>query len=138
MANQFTRAEEQGLDKPKGANQFTTGKRTGHDQATKDRMRAEKAADLLEQELEGTVELPEGRRAAAKILMEYGKPKLAAITQTTVSEFDSMSEDELYGMVSALITSNPGLIERLGIKPQLVQSLDPEAHNHHKSDTESA
>lgn len=140
MANQFTAAEEQGLPKPPGANQFTTGKRTGHDQATKDRMRAEKAADILEQELDGTVELPEGRRAAAKILMEYGKPKLAAVTQTTVSEFESMSEDELCDLVRALITSNPGLIERLGIKPQLVSPSDasPAAHNTHDICTKAA
>jgi hypothetical protein len=105
MANQYTKAEEEGREKPKGANQFTTGKRSGHDQATKDRMRAEKAAELLEKEVDGEVELPEGRRAAAKILMEYGKPKLSAVEQTIHEE--PASETEIMAQLHTLL-ADPG------------------------------
>lgn len=105
-------------DAPKGANQFTTGKRTGHDQATKDRMRAEKAAELLEADMMGETELPDSRRASAKILMEYGKPKLATVEQVTVNELDSMNQDELESMVRALITADPTLLQRLNLTPK--------------------
>jgi hypothetical protein len=105
MANQFTKAEEEGREKPPGANQFTTGKREGHSQATKDRMRAEKAAELLEKEVDGEMELNDGRRAAAKILMEYGKPKLSAIEQTIHEE--PATETEIMAQLHSLL-ANPG------------------------------
>lgn len=123
MPNQFTKAEELGLEKPAGANQFTTGKRTGHDDATKDKMRAEHLARRLfayaaqeKDEVTGEmVELDSGRIAAAKILIDKGKPNLQAVEQTQVSEFDKMSEEEIKGLVQALITSHPRLIQELGI-----------------------
>jgi hypothetical protein len=124
MANQFTKAEEEGKEKPQGTNQFIKGTRTGHDEATKDRMRAAKAAELLEQELDGSVELKDGRRAAAKILMEYGKPKLAAVEQTVVNEYDRMSEDDLRSLVKALITSNPWLIAEIQVGLRAVDAPD--------------
>lgn len=121
--NQFTKAEEEGRDKPAGANQFTTGKRTKHDDATRDRMRAEHLAKRLyafaakqkDEETGEDVEMDATRIAAAKILIDKGKPNLQAVEQTTLNEWDNMSEDEMLEMVNALITSNPGLIQRLGI-----------------------
>jgi hypothetical protein len=93
--NQFTRAEEQGLPKPAGANQFTTGKRTKHDESTRDKMRAEKLAARLyayaasEEDEDGkTVTLDPTQIAAAKILIDKGKPSLQAIEQSQVSEFE--------------------------------------------------
>ena len=126
MPNQFTKAEEAGLPKPAGANQFTTGKREGHSQATKDRMRAEKAAELLEAEVNGESDLTDGRRAACKILMEYGKPKLSAVEYTETSDLERMSEEEMLGLVNALITSNPGLIAKLGIGLRPVDDVQPQ------------
>jgi hypothetical protein len=51
-----------------------------------------------------------------------------------------MTEEEMEELVRALITSNPGLIERLGIKPQLVSPSDavPAAHNTHDICTKAA
>lgn len=121
MPNQYTKAKDKGTEKPKGANQFTTGKREGHDEATKDRMRAAKSAELLEQEVDGTIELKDGRRAAAKILMEFGKPKFTSIEQINLSETDKMSEEELLGMATALISSHPELIAQLNLAPKPVQ-----------------
>ena len=121
MPNQYTKAEEEGREKPPGANQFTTGKREGHSQATKDRMRAEKAAELLAKEAEGELELKDGRRAACKILMEYGKPKLSAIEYTEANDWEKMSEEELLGMVRALITSHPEILPQLNLQPKPVQ-----------------
>jgi hypothetical protein len=118
--NRYTMAEEQGLPKPPGANQFTTGKRTEHSEATKDKIRAEKAAALLESEVDGQTTLEDGRRASAKILMEYGKPKLASVEQTQVNQWDSMSEEEMKAMVRALITSHPELIREFAPGPEPV------------------
>jgi hypothetical protein len=121
--NQFTKAEEEGKEKPAGANQFTTGKRSKHDDATRDRMRAEHLARRLyafaakekDEETGELVEMDATRIAAAKILIDKGKPNLQAVEQTQVNDWDNMSEDEMVAMVNALITSNPGLIQKLGI-----------------------
>lgn len=145
--NQFTRAEEQGLPKPTGANQFTTGKRTKHDESTRDKMRAEKLAARLyayaasETDDDGKeVVMDQSQIAAAKILIDKGKPSLQAVEQTQVSEYESMSEEEIVEQVRSLITLHPGLIERLGIKPQLVSpsDTDPAAHNTHDICTKAA
>ena len=136
MANQFTKADEEGRERPPGTNQFIKGTRKGHDESTKDRMRANKAAELLEQELDGTLELKEGRRAACKILMEYGKPKLSAIEQSVINEWDRMTEDEMLSMVQALITANPGLIQKLGIGLRPVESAPDPAQERGNDATE--
>lgn len=120
--NRFVDAEgNRKPDAPPGANQFTTGKRTGHSEATKDKIRAEKAARLLEQEIDGEAELSDGKRASAKILMEYGKPKLSAVEQTTVNELEAMSEGELVEQLRALITAKPELIPLLNLAPKPVE-----------------
>ena len=132
MANQFTKAAELGLPKPKGANHFTTGKRIRMDDAQKDKIRAEILAQRLfkfakaKGEKADKLHMDPAQVAAAKVLIERGKPALQAIEQTEVNPYDRMTEDELEEHVRALITSNPGLIERLGIKPKLVPDA---AHN---------
>lgn len=123
MSNQYIKAEEEGRDKPAGANQFTTGKRSKHDDATRDKMRAEHLAKRLfafaakqkDEETGEDVEMDATRIAAAKILIDKGKPNLQAVEQTQLNEWDNMTEDEMVSMVNALITSNPGLIQKLGI-----------------------
>lgn len=135
MANQFTRAEEEGLPKPPGANHFTTGKRQGHDEQTKAKIRAAFAADKLEAYLNGDVTLEAAQVTAARALMDKGLPSLQAIEATEVNQFDKMSEEEILEQVRALINLHPGLIERLGIKPQLV---DTASHNTHESCTKVA
>ena len=63
---------------------------------------------------------------AAKVLIDRGKPILQAIEQKNVNEWDRMSEDEMLSMVQALITANPGLIQKLGIGLRAVESApDP-------------
>lgn len=118
------------MAKPAGANQFTTGKRTKHDDATRDKMRAEHLARRLyayaarekDEETGEEVDMDAGRIAAAKILIDKGKPNLQAIEQTEVNQWDRMSEEEMLGLIQALITSNPGLIQKLGIGLRAVQA----------------
>lgn len=110
MANQFTKAVEEGTPKPQGANQFTTGKRKGHDQATIDKIRAERAAQVTEEIMDDKDSTKAERLAAAKLLLPFGKSTLQSIEQTEVNEWEGMGEDELRGMVRALITSNPWLL----------------------------
>ena len=144
--NQFTRAEEQGKPKPKSANQFTKRTRTHHDEATKDKIRAEVLAVRLfkyakaKGKTAAKLHMDPAQVAAAKVLIERGKAALQSIEQTQVNQFEAMSEDELLDLVNALITSNPGLIERLGIKPQLVSTSDATtaAHNTHDIRTDAA
>jgi hypothetical protein len=134
MPNQYTKAEEEGREKPAGANQFTTGKRTKHDDATRDKMRAEHLARRLyafaageKDEVTGQpVEMDATKIAAAKILIDKGKPNLQAVEQTQVNEWEQMSEEEILGLVQALITSNPGLIQKLGIGLRPVEAPQQE------------
>jgi Asp-tRNA(Asn)/Glu-tRNA(Gln) amidotransferase B subunit len=127
MANQFTRAAEEGKPKPPGANQFTTGKRRKHDQATIDKIRAERAAQVAEEILEDPDSSRDQKLAAAKVLLPYGKSTLQSIESREISQWESMSEEEIENMVRALITSHPGLIQRLGIglRPIQVSSDEP-------------
>lgn len=113
--NQFTTAEAEGREKPAGANQFTTGKRDKHDQATIDKIRAEKAAQVTEEIMDDSESSKAEKLAAAKLLLPFGKSTLQSVESREVNDFENMSEDEMLGLVNALITSNPGLIQKLGI-----------------------
>ncbi len=130
-------------------NQFTRrgpGRKTEHDEATKDKIRAELIAQRLYRFAKAKGKsaekqaMSQAQVAAAKVIVDKGKPSLQAIEQTQVNEYDKMTEQEMEDHVRALITSNPGLIERLGIKPQLVssQDTDPAEHNTHESCTKAA
>lgn len=115
MANQFTKAEEEGRDKPEGQNAYTQGKRDRMDSAQKAKIRAAFAADKLESYMKGEITLDSSQVSAAKILMDKGMPSLQSVESKELNEWDNMSEEEMVAMVSALITSNPGLIQKLGI-----------------------
>jgi hypothetical protein len=108
------------------ANQFTSGggskgPKKEHDQATKDKIRAELLAKRMYKfarakgKSADKYRMDSAQVAAAKVLIDKGKPSLQAIEQTEVNQWDRMSEDEMLSMVNALITSNPGLIQKLGI-----------------------
>ena len=109
-------------------NQFTTGKRTKHDESTRDKMRAEHLARRLYAFAAGTqdeatgelVTLDRDRIAAAKILIDKGKPNLQAVEQTQVNQWDSMTEEDMKAMVRALITSHPELIREFAPGPEPV------------------
>jgi len=128
LPNQFTKAEGEGKEKPAGANQFTTGKRAKHDQATIDKIRAERAAQVTEEIMEQPDATPEQRLAAAKILLPFGKSTLQSIESRDVNDFENMSEDEMLAMVNALITSNPGLIAKLGIGLRPVEAAPTDSN----------
>jgi hypothetical protein len=129
MPNQYTKAEEEGREKPKGQNAYTTGKRDKMDAAQKAKIRAAFAADKLESYMKGEIELTPAQVSAAKILMDKGMPSLQAVEQTQVNEFEQMSEEEILGLVNALITSNPGLIAKLGIGLRPVEAPQQEGNS---------
>ena len=115
-------------------NQFTKGTRTQHDESTKDRIRAELLSKRLEKYAKARGKqiakhhMEPAQVAAAKVLIERGKPALQSIEQTILSPTDQMSEDEIVEYVNALITSNPGLIQKLGIGLRPVET-SPETSN---------
>jgi hypothetical protein len=111
VSNQYLKAEEEGRPKPPGANQFTTGKRERHDQATIDKIRAERAAQVAEEVMNDPDSTRQDRLAAAKVLLPYGKSTLQSIEQRQVSDLESMSEEEMKSMVQALITAHPWLLK---------------------------
>ena len=118
MANQFTKAEELGTEKPKGSNQFTTGKREKMDDLTKAKIRAAYAADKLEDYLRGECELDSSKVAAAKALMDKGMPSLQAVEQTTYEE--PKSEAEIKAQLHALL---PVLLKDPGTRAQIQAML---------------
>ena len=132
MANQYTKAAEAGEDKPKGANQFTTGKRQKLDQATKDRIRAEKAAARLERVLDDPNATIDQKTAAAKALLPYGKSTYASIEQSINEE--PTSEAEILSQLHSLL-ANPGtraqIQAMLAGTPQVVASQEAAPQQDH-------
>lgn len=109
--NQFTRAEETGQEKPKGANQFTTGKREKLDPATIDKLRADKAAKALEKILEDQESTKEQITAAAKALLPYGKSTYASIIEQQLE--NPVDESETAAQLAHIIASNPAILAPL-------------------------
>lgn len=115
------------------ANQFTKGTRTKHDDATKDKIRAELLSKRLEKYAKSKgknidkYRMEPAQVAAAKVLIERGKPALQAIEQTILNPLEQMNEEQLRDMVKALITSNPWLLDEFkpGVKPVDQLSNDP-------------
>ena len=135
MPNQYTKAEEEGRAKPQGANQFTTGKREHHDPVTRDKMRAEHAARRLQDILDDQDSTKDQIIAASKALLPYGKSTYASVTEHQSTDFDQMSKDEMMGMVKALITDHPELLQalNLAVKPTAVQQYDSESEETQRS-----
>lgn len=115
--NQFTKAAEAGQEKPAGANQFTTGKRTTHDESTRDKLRSEFAAKVLERIARSRKASTSDRCAAAKALLPYGKPILSSTEMATINEWDKLSEQEVLDMAKALILQHPEVIQALNLVP---------------------
>lgn len=105
MPNQYTKADQEGRDKPKGSNQFTTGKREHMDDAARDKLRAERAAHVAERIMNNSKSSTDQKLAAAKILLPYGKSTLASIESRQIDE--PASEDEIMAQLRALL-SDPG------------------------------
>ena len=128
--NQFVDADgNKKPNAPEAQNQFTTGKRTKHDQRTKDAIRAELLSQRLQAFVTGQVEdddenksvpdLSPAQVAAAKILIDKGKPSLQAVEQQQVNEWDQMSEEQIKDTVRALILSRPELLQELNLQPAM-------------------
>lgn len=131
MANQFTKAADEGKDKPKGANQFTKGSRVEHDETTRAKIRAAFAADKLEDYLKGKCTLEASHVAAAKALMDKGMPSLQAVEQTNVQE--PATEAEIMAQLRALL-ADPGT--RAQLQAMLTASPAPVAP--HQSEEKAA
>ena len=130
--NQFTKAREAGLPVPGAQNQFTTGKRTRHDEGTKDKMRSERALKFLDKTVKGKGSKDEkpsfaDRIAAAKAMIPFGKPLLSAVEQSQADPWDGITEDQMIEQAKALILSHPEIIQALNLIPNPVavpQSTD--------------
>lgn len=119
MANQFTKAKEEGREPPKGKNAFTEGKREKMDPLQKAKIRAAFAADQLDQFMQGKLELSQTQVSAAKILMDKGMPSLQSIEQVNIEE--PKSEEEIKAQLHALL---PALMADPGTRAQIRAMLD--------------
>ena len=125
MANQFTKAEAEGLAKPTSVNQFSRpgSRRTKHDEGTKDRIRAELVAKRLHKFAMAKGEnikkhwMDAPQVAAAKVIVDKGKPSLQAVEQTVLGEWDNLSQEELESIAKALILQHPEIIKALNLVP---------------------
>lgn len=120
--NQFTKAEEEGKPKPQSANQFTKGTRDKHDQATRDRIRAEVAAQYLENVIADDQADHGTKVAASKALLPYGKSTYSSIEQRQIDENEGKTEEQVLEELRALFLAKPELLARLNLawKPDLV------------------
>lgn len=115
------------------ANQFTKGTRTKQDESTKDRIRAELLSKRLEKYAKARGKqiqkhhMEPAQVAAAKVLIERGKPALQAIEQT-IHEVER-TEEEINAALAHLITANPGILKPVieahpGVRAALRSMLD--------------
>lgn len=96
------------------ANQYTATKKSDvKDTAQRDRVRAELLAQRLELHAKGRVEMSATQVAAAKVLIDKGKPSLQAIEHQEIDARDRIPESELLGQLQAIISANPGLLQQL-------------------------
>lgn len=108
------------------ANQFTKGTRKQHDEATKDKIRAEMLSRRLYKYANARGEkikkhaMETAQVAAAKVLIERGKPALQSIEQKIIDE--PMTEQEIMAQLHALL-SDPGT--RAQIQAMLAGSPKP-------------
>lgn len=118
-------------------NQFTSGggskgPKKKHDQATKDKIRAELLAQRLYKFAKAKGDKAKNYRmdaaqvAAAKVLIDKGKPSLQAVEQTNIDHHEELTPESRLAMVQALISSNPELINQLNLMPKPVQ-VGPES-----------
>lgn len=117
--NQFTKAKEAGEEPPKAQNQFTTGKREKHDEATRDKMRAAKAAAKLEAILDDPNASKSDQIAAGKELMRYGKLTADRRSEADEDQWANRSEEEIEALVNALFIAHPRLLKQfnVGLRP---------------------
>lgn len=138
--NQFMKAREKGLPMPEASNQFkkrtAEGKRirTEQDQVTRDKIRAEKALQLLDREARGEIKLDNGRRKSCEIILEYGKSKIAATpepqarqaltdeeAQASIAKFPEMAAAlpiaNGRAILRAIIAAHPALLQEIAIRP---------------------
>lgn len=103
------------------ANQFTSGggskgPKKNHDQATRDKIRAELLAKRMynfakaKGQKADKLAMSQAQVAAARVLIDKGKPSLQAIEQTNLNPLDAMSPEEIGEQVKALITSRLELL----------------------------
>src|SRR5678810_684739 len=103
------------------ANQFTKGTRTRQDDSSKDKIRAELLSKRLEKYAKAKGKSIEKYRmepaqvAAAKVLIERGKPALQAIEQTVIE--DTPPPEELMARLTHLFSQNPALLKPLLADP---------------------
>lgn len=108
------------------ANQFTKGTRKKHDEATKDRIRAEALARRVYKYAKATGErvnkyrMEPAQVAAAKVLIERGKPALQAVEQRNVEE--PATEEQIMAQLRSLL-ADPGA--RAQIQAMLEGSPQP-------------
>lgn len=103
------------------ANQFTKGSRTEHDPATRDKMRAEKAASKLQSILDDKGATKEQVIAAAKALLPYGKSTYASIMETHREEVPEAAQ--LMAQIAHLLSANPAILKPLMSDPGFRASL---------------
>jgi hypothetical protein len=88
----------------------------GHDDSTKDKIRAEMLSKRLEKFAKARgkqiakYHMEPAQVQAAKVLIERGKPALQAITQEVINPHDQMSDEELREQAKALISAKVSLV----------------------------
>ena len=117
--NQYTKAAEEGREPPKGTNQYIKGTRKRMDPEQRDKIRAEMLAQRLHAYVMGEpdpdtgeiVELDGTKVAAAKVLIDKGKPNLNSVDSMTVAP--PLPESEILASIADLVRADPALQAQL-------------------------
>lgn len=114
-------------------NQFTKGTRTEHDEATKDRIRAELLSKkyykfaMASAKRQAKMGITKEQVAAAKMLIDKGKPSLQSVESKETDPMESMTLEEQMEQLRTLITTHPEFIQALGLSfsPSQVSVNEP-------------
>lgn len=96
------------------ANQHTATKKEHFpDTSQRDKVRAELLAQRLELHAKGKLDLSQSQVAAAKILIDKGKPSLQAVEQTNIEPALARTESEIIESLNKIIDANPDILTQL-------------------------
>lgn len=112
MANQFTKAEEEGLEKPAGTNQFIKGTRTEHPEEVRARIKAGNIVARLERIVDES-DNDSVVIAAGKVLLDKAISNLSSVDQTVRDETAEADPEQLKSKLKAIVLSNPALLSEV-------------------------
>jgi hypothetical protein len=118
MSNQFTKAQEQGLEPgdeayPEGTNQFIKGTREEHPEDVRKRIKVSNILSALERIIDSEASEDSSIIAASRVMLDKALPSLSAVEQTN-HDGDANNPEQVEAKLRMLISkADPALLSRI-------------------------